>query len=267
VRDEISVGNLFTSLLNLLTTTTRNSGPTSRVAFTVALASFWLAPGCLQPGSFDDEEQYRLKKTDATTPLPEAGTDAPQDSGRDAPVGDTQGTPDTNQPIPDSAPGDTNQPPTGQTIWIEAESAAGVSAPLAITDDATAAGGKYLSAPTTALNATPDTATSVATYMFTVNAMGTFMILGRVRAPSMDNDSFWIKMDQGEWIQWNNLPASTDWVWDDVHDTGMADARVTFMLSPGSHTFSVTYREQGTALDKLVVTTNLTLMPEGMGGQ
>ena len=59
--------------------------------------------------------------------------------------------------------------------------------------------------------------------------------------------------------------ASPDWQWDDVHDTAMAEMTVTFMLSQGMHTLSVTYREQNAALDKLVITSNPNLMPTGMG--
>jgi hypothetical protein len=266
-----------------VTTTTRTSGPRAgRVFALAALAAvpLWLAPGCLQPGEFNNEEQYRLNKPDAPVTPPETDGDPPDSGpgpGSDATEQDTATPqPDTNQPPQDSGqppqdrqqpPADTNQPPTGVTVSIEAESGMGIAAPMMTTDDAMASGGKFISSNHgTVVNATPAMTTAgVVTYMFTVSAMGTYKVFGRIKAPVIDSDSFWVKMDQGAWIQWNNIPPNTNWAWDDVHDTAMADMTVTFMLSQGMHTFSVTYREQNTPLDKLVITSNPTFVPTGMG--
>jgi hypothetical protein len=255
----------------------------------VVAAALGLAPGCLQPGEFNNEEQFRLK-TDADVPDTDldpvdsssggssgsggsGGTDGSGGSAGSDGSGGSAGSGGSSGSGGSGGSGgardsgqDTNQS-MGVTVSLEAESGMGINAPMATADDAAASGGKYISAPTLpATNATPDTTTmGVVTYPFSVSAMGNYKVWGRVRATVDASNSFWVKMDQGPWIQWNNIMASPDWQWDDVHDTAMAEMTVTFMLSQGMHTLSVTYREQATGLDKLVITSNLNLMPTGMG--
>ena len=266
---------------------TERTGKSGRARGLVALAALLLpissyGAGCLQPGTFDNEEQFRLKKPDAGDldsggggSSASGGSGGSGGSSGSSGSGGTAGSPDdsgtmadTNQPPADSGR-DTNQPPTGQTIWIEAESGTGLSAPLENRDGATASGSKLIATATgTTTNATPDsTTTGIVTYMFTVNAMATFKVWGRTQAISTNNDSFWVKMDQGQWIQWNNLPPTVadDWAWDDVHDTPAGDVTSTFMLSAGSHTLQIMYREADARLDKLAITSNANLVPTGMG--
>jgi hypothetical protein len=76
----------------------------------------------------------------------------------------------------------------------------------------------------------------------------------------MNNDSFWVKMDMGNWTQWNNL-TNAAWTWVKVRDSANADAPVTYMLTAGMHTFSVAYREAGAQLDKLAFSTDAAFTP------
>ena len=160
--------------------------------------------------------------------------------------------------------------PTGVTVSFEAESGM-LNAPMASADDAAAAGGKYISVPTgAAVNAMPDMSTmGTATYMFNVSAAGNFTVWGRVRVTIAEDDSFWVKVDQSPWSQWNNLSANmnTDWQWDDVHDSQMPanGAKTSYMLTQGMHTLTVAYRESGGRLDKFVVTSVPNFTPSGMG--
>jgi hypothetical protein len=233
-------------------------------ALALSIACSLLAAGCLEPGSFDNEAAFRVDKPDGS-----AGSGA--DATADAPERDT-GT--TQQdvfvpppPLDSGSDADVMPVPTGETIWIEAESASPLTSPMQILDDTAASGGKYISTPVpTARNEAPDATTDgIATYPFSVTTDGTFIIFGRIRAPTTNNDSFWVKVDTGVWIQWNNLPPSTDWVWDDVHTSMQADTRVTFTLAPGDHTLAIAYREELTALDKLVITSDQSLVPTGQG--
>jgi hypothetical protein len=227
----------------------------------LSAALSWLAAGCLEPGSFENEERFRVDGVDAAPP-------PVTDAARDAPATDS-GTPDGDGAVPPDDSGgspDVVQPPTGETIWIEAESAMTLTAPMEILDDAGASGGKFISTPAGDRNDAPDATTAgIATYTFSPSEAGTFTIFGRVRAPTTENDSFWVKVDAGVWIQWNNLPPSTDWVWDDVHTSMQADTRVTFNLAAGEHTLAVAYREEAAALDKLVITSDPGLVPMGLG--
>src|SRR5690606_3598070 len=55
-------------------------------------------------------------------------------------------------------------------------------------------------------------------YNFTITEEGNYKIWGRVLAPSADDDSFWIRLNDSEWINWNGIPGVAEWQWDDVHD-------------------------------------------------
>jgi hypothetical protein len=237
----------------------------------LALAIASLEPGCIQPGSLLDEDAYRI---DEPTELPEASDDGGGGSGGSGGSGGTADTgtpqdsaqPDNYVPPVDTGPPDPDAPPpTVVTLSIEAESAT-LSTPFEATADGSASGGTYISAPVATKNDTPDATTSgIISYQFSVPEQSTFTIWGRTRAPSIDSDSFWIKMDQGGWVQWNNLAETVSWLWDDMHDTGNGDNTIRFPLSPGDHTLSICYREQGTGLDKLVITNDTSLVPSGTG--
>jgi len=238
----------------------KRDGQSGRALAALALTLPWLASSCLQPGSLEDQELYRLDKPETSPPSSDAASESATDSGTE---------PDTSTTPPDSGTEpDATQPPAGMTIWIEAESDTNLSAPLAVTDDATASGGKFISVtdPAQPRNDAPDETTmGIANYTFSPSEDGTFTIFGRVRAPTTDNDSFWVKIDQGAWVQWNNLTMSTDWVWDDVHDALQENTTLRYMLSAGDHTLSVAYREQGTDLDKFAITSVPGFVPTGMG--
>jgi hypothetical protein len=76
-------------------------------------------------------------------------------------------------------------------------------------------------------------------------------------APSIpwENDSFWVRMDDGAWTMWNNIKSFCD----DVHDTNNAGKAVIYTLAPGSHRYEFAYRDSGTVLNnRIVITDNLT---------
>jgi hypothetical protein len=90
-------------------------------------------------------------------------------------------------------------------------------------------------------------------------------VWGRVKAPTTNDNSFWTKMDNGAWISWNNIPISSSWIWDDVHNANNNNTVVTYSLSAGTHVFTIGYREDGTQLDKLYISSTGTT-PSGLGG-
>jgi hypothetical protein len=100
------------------------------------------------------------------------------------------------------------------------------------------------------------------TYTFTV-AAGTYVVWGRVIAPSTGSNSFWVSMDGGPFALWN-LPVSSSWVWDRVSSAGVADP-VVFSLAAGTHTLVVEQREDGARLDRLLITSDLGFVPQGPG--
>jgi hypothetical protein len=94
------------------------------------------------------------------------------------------------------------------------------------------------------------------TYTFDVSEGGNYMLWARVICPSYNDDSFWIRMDYGSWIMWNNIPYARAWAW--------ASLGQPFGLSAGNHTLTVAYREDGTQLDKLYIT-HSGAIPSGYG--
>ena len=92
---------------------------------------------------------------------------------------------------------------------------------------------------------------------FTAPQTATYTLFGRVLVPSADDDSFYIRMDDGEWVLWNSITGGADWTWDDVHDQN-PDSPVTYPLDSGAHTLYVEYREDGAQLDKFYLSPGTT---------
>ena len=98
----------------------------------------------------------------------------------------------------------------------------------------------------------------LASYTFTVPA-GTYVIWGRVLAPSGMDDSFWVSVDGGPFTLWSTRISSV-WVWDQINHSGVADPRL-FSLAAGTHTLVVKQREDGARLDRLLITSDRGLVP------
>ncbi len=147
------------------------------------------------------------------------------------------------------------------SIYLEAESGSLSGSPaFAVSNDAQAAGGKYIAPTANSLNSPGP---NRATYVVDV-AAGNYVLWGRVIAPNADDDSFWISVDGGSFIRWNNIRQTSVWGWDEVHNTDTGGAVVNFALSEGTHTIVVANREDGVRLDKLYLTANGDV-PTGVG--
>lgn len=150
-------------------------------------------------------------------------------------------------------------------LWPEAESG-NPTAPLQNLADVNASGGRYIQVAAGNNSGTAPPATGRATYTFTVPTAGTYKVWGRVIAPSTGDDSFWVIMDGGTPLNWNNITNGPAWHWDDVHNGAVAGNPVfTFNLTAGSHTLVIAYREDGCALDRLLITNDSAFVPTGTG--
>ena len=128
----------------------------------------------------------------------------------------------------------------------------------------TASGGQYVHVPNANQVVTdPTQPGGQVTYTFTV-AAGTYVIWGRVIAANTGDNSSWVSMDGGPFALWN-MPISSSWVWDQVNNASVADP-VLFSLAAGTHTLVVKQREDGARLDRLLVTSDLAFVPQGLGG-
>jgi hypothetical protein len=189
------------------------------------------------------------------------GTASPYDVGFSGVNGyRASGSTTTGSALRIRATGSTPLPATFTTVRAEAESGT-VSAPMQILSDPAASGGRYVSV-TPGSNSTGAPPTSgFATVPFTVSTAGAYRIWGRVIDPTTSDDSFWVRVDGGSWVNWNNIPPGTGWHWDDVHNAAAANSTVTYSLAAGAHTVDFAYREDGAKLDRVLVTNDPFLVP------
>jgi len=138
-----------------------------------------------------------------------------------------------------------------------------LTAPMMTASDTAASGGAYVTVAAGNNSQTSAPSTGHASFTFTGPA-GSYKVWGRVIAPADTDDSFWVRMDSASWINWNNITPGSAWHWDDVHN-GTASATVTYPLSAGTHTLTFAYREDGTRLDRVLITNDLAFTPSGLG--
>src|SRR5262245_26096938 len=99
------------------------------------------------------------------------------------------------------------------SIWLEAECGQAGSLwnkPA----DGTASNSQYVTVqPGNNSTATAPTNTAgFITYPLSISQSGTYFLLARMQGQTANDDSFWVRMDGGSWVMWNNWwnPA---WVW------------------------------------------------------
>ena len=83
--------------------------------------------------------------------------------------------------------------------------------------------------------------------------------MGQGPAPNGDDDSFYVSMDGGADSLWDTT-ISSSWVWNRVSHRNGSDP-VVYNLSAGNHTLVIKQREDGTKLDEIIITDDLSLRP------
>ncbi|HMI93330.1 MAG TPA: hypothetical protein VK509_18290 [Polyangiales bacterium] len=205
----------------------------------------------------------------------------------DAMVPIEAGRPDTGvQPPPpvdsgarDAQPPDATPPvDAGPPVMIELEAEAGdpLRAPLMRISDAMVSGGEYITYPWTSeqtldqrnmlkrnLPPADDDADGIAVYQFEITVPGEYRLWGRVQPPTLEEDSFWVQIDDQPWLQWNDISHETPWHWDDVRPFETRLARFLIPFEAGPHRIVLSYRELGARLDKFLLTNDLDFIPSG----
>jgi lysophospholipase L1-like esterase len=100
----------------------------------------------------------------------------------------------------------------------------------------------------------PADAASAIGMSFTVPKDTNYCIFVRLNSFGSDDDSFWAKMDDRNFVLHDGLGTS-GWEWRKLD---------TFSLATGEHTLTVAHGEDGSNLDKFCITTD-TLLPAGLG--
>lgn len=95
---------------------------------------------------------------------------------------------------------------------------------------------------------------------FTVTESGEYTVWVRCRVPTADDDSYWVKMDNGAWTMWNNIVGGSTFQWDNAPN----GANSTYNLTSGDHILTFAYREDGAEMDKIYIT-NTGTVPTGFG--
>jgi len=119
--------------------------------------------------------------------------------------------------------------------------------------DEEASGRRYIVAPNGAGSG------GSAHYTFSVPGPGTFRVLGRVKAPSGRDDSFFVSMDDSPPVLWDT--GRHGWQWGQVRDRYLDPRDVVYSLGLGEHSLTVLQREDGTMLDQLLITNDAGFRP------
>jgi hypothetical protein len=134
--------------------------------------------------------------------------------------------------------------------------------PLEVAKDEHASGGRFIHSSIGA-GSRYSPSFVMARYTVTLAKGGEYILWGRVKAESGKNDSFFIEIDNGFDNFWR-VKKSKRWTWDMVNYNKRTDP-VKFYLTAGRHMIKVKLREEGTKLDKLLLTNALDFVPTGRG--
>ena len=151
-------------------------------------------------------------------------------------------------------------PPTDDDddITLEAECAL-VGANFLIQADGLTVDGKVVLFPGTRSTSAPpaDLAENRIRFSVDVAAAGAYHLFARARADNNSYDSYWVRVNGGEWVSWNSWGTYGVFAWFEV------DASVS--LKAGVNVIDFAYREDNALLDKIVLSLDATL-PIGLGG-
>lgn len=142
--------------------------------------------------------------------------------------------------------------------WIEAESLVTPVCGTQFTDksDVNASGGHYLLSEREFISTAPTDSADMLVVKFKVEEAATYHLYARVNCPTWNDDSYWVKLDNGNFTYANGLCTNGSWDWKELG---------AYPLSVGSHTLTIASREDGAMIDKLFLSTSSQL-PVGMGG-
>ena len=142
-----------------------------------------------------------------------------------------------------------------ETVALEAEGAA-VGSDWRVATDSEASNGKFVvvRAGAQSIDAAPTEERASLSFPFSVKKAGTYTVYARANCPTADDDSFWVKVDDGDFVMVNGL-GTRGWDWVKLDN---------FRLKAGNHTLEVAYREDGAKLDKISIS-NDRYAPEGLG--
>lgn len=151
-------------------------------------------------------------------------------------------------------------------VWLEAQEGS-VGDAFSVLSDPNASLGKCIVAEGVATAEEPPPDDGIATYKFEVES-GSYNVYARAHAPQGDDgpkDSLWVRLDEGEWISWEDLQTDhwkmlkidLGFLWAAVEASDGKDLR-EFELDAGEHVLEIGYRGSGLKIDKLLIAADET---------
>lgn len=155
-------------------------------------------------------------------------------------------------------PVDPPDPKGTESFWFEAERfvTPTVGLNFNVVTDVLASNEKYITvqAGVQSLTLAPTVSAGLITIPFTATKDTTYNLFTRLNCPSADDDSFWMKLDNGGFAACNGLTTS-GWAWIKI---------TSFVMTKGLHKITIGYREDGAKLDKICISSYGTV-PTGFG--
>ena len=143
--------------------------------------------------------------------------------------------------------------------FLEAE-CGNVGASFTIHEDATCSNGKYIRVPDTQQNNLGSAPTDVGYHVslpVTIDEAGTYILFARLLCPTADDDSFFVRMDNGSWEMLNGLNTGDGlWMWKMMKSFNN--------LTAGNHVLTIAARENGANIDQVTLT-NSPYVPTFLG--
>jgi hypothetical protein len=171
--------------------------------------------------------------------------------------GSTASTSPSTSPVgtsPSASSSSPSAPGVAYSQFFAAESA-NLSAPMSVSSDSKALGGKYISPASGAESMSPVREASIP---ISLPAAGTYYLWARIMGPNYESDALYVGIDSS----WDRIfPTTTGaYEWVRVENSNGSGA-FGFNLTQGAHTIQVGRGEVGARLDALLVTNNASEVP------
>ena len=154
---------------------------------------------------------------------------------------------------------DTDPDPGAGNYWLEAECAT-VGSNWNIVNSSSASGGKYVVSGKRSTSTYPsDVAANRVRFTLNNVKQGSYYLFARIQAPSITSDSYWVRVNGGAWFAWSRNIAGKDQFQWNLYSGDNFPA-----LKEGTNTIDFAFREDGTRLDKLLISSDKTY-PSGLG--
>jgi len=165
------------------------------------------------------------------------------------------------------------QPKEQFSTWIEAECGS-MGANWGVELDPEASNSSYVTPLVTlsSLLEAPTSKADILRYTLEVPYAGSYRIYARTITTNDQDDSFWIRANNGTWVKWNRINYDNyqnAFQWDRAEGTLESDENIStnaFILTEGVNQIEISWREPGIRFDKLYLSLQDSL-PTEKGGQ